>query len=265
MPTNDSPAPVYRRFVALGDSQTEGLNDGDETRGYRGWADRLAERLAAHDPKVEYANLAVRGRLAAGIRREQLPAALELRPDLAAVLAGMNDLIRPRCDIAAVARDVEAMYAELTAAGAHVVTFTFPDIARLAPATRPLRPRLIALNAHIRAAAARHGVTVVDTFPHTFAADPRIWSPDRLHANPQGHARIAASAAHALGLPDSDDSWSHPLPPVPPRRFWQTAATEAAWVGGFLGPWAIRRLRGRSSGDGRTAKRPELGPVQLPH
>ena len=35
----------YVRYVALGDSQTEGLNDGDEVAGYRGWADRLATVL----------------------------------------------------------------------------------------------------------------------------------------------------------------------------------------------------------------------------
>ncbi|MCT2592430.1 SGNH/GDSL hydrolase family protein [Streptomyces sp. N2-109] len=256
-----SPAP-YARFVALGDSQTEGLGDGDEIRGYRGWADRFAERLAALNPDVQYANLAVRGRLAARIRAEQLPAALALKPDLAAVLAGLNDLIRPRYEPVAAERELEAMYAELTAAGARVVTFTFPDIARLAPSTRVLRPRVIDLNARIRAAARRHGVTVVDTFPLAFAADPRIWCLDRLHANSLGHTRIAAAAAHALDLPGSDDSWSRPLPPRPARHAWQQAATEAAWLGGFLGPWALRRLRGRSTGDGRTAKRPELAPVR---
>jgi lysophospholipase L1-like esterase len=93
----------YARYVALGDSQSEGLLDGDEIRGYRGWADRLAEQLAAASPGMLYANLAVRGRLAAQVRDTQLGAALELRPDLASVVAGMNDLIRPRFNAAEVA------------------------------------------------------------------------------------------------------------------------------------------------------------------
>ncbi|WP_433380824.1 GDSL-type esterase/lipase family protein [Streptosporangium sp. CA-115845] len=86
------PGDDHLRFVALGDSQTEGLGDGDDTVGLRGWADRLAERLALHDPGVQYANLAVRGRLAAQVHQEQLAPALALRPDLATVVAGVNDV-----------------------------------------------------------------------------------------------------------------------------------------------------------------------------
>lgn len=36
---------AYARYVALGDSQTEGLGDGDDTTGLRGFADRLAGDL----------------------------------------------------------------------------------------------------------------------------------------------------------------------------------------------------------------------------
>ena len=37
---------AYRRFVALGDSTTEGLMDLYPDGTFRGWADRLAARLA---------------------------------------------------------------------------------------------------------------------------------------------------------------------------------------------------------------------------
>ncbi len=86
------------RYVALGDSQTEGVGDGDDTGGLRGWADRLAELLAHDRPGTLYANLAVRGRLAGQVRAEQLAPALALRPDLATVVAGFNDLLRPGFD-----------------------------------------------------------------------------------------------------------------------------------------------------------------------
>lgn len=123
---------TYMRYVALGDSQTEGLGDGDDVLGHRGWADRLAEHLARAGPGLLYANLAVRGRTAAQIRDEQLAAALELRPDLATVMAGMNDVIRPGFDAARVAGVLEEMFAALVGAGARVVTVTFPDIGRIA-------------------------------------------------------------------------------------------------------------------------------------
>ncbi|GAA2598772.1 SGNH/GDSL hydrolase family protein [Actinomadura fulvescens] len=251
----------YLRYVAIGDSQSEGLMDGDELTGYRGWADRLAEQLAAVEPAVTYANLAVRGKLAGQVRAEQLAPALALRPDLVSVMAGMNDLVRPGFDAAAVTGELEAMFAALTGAGAQVVTFTFPDIAKIAPIVARLRPRVLVLNAGIRAAAQRHGVIVVDTFPHAVTCDARMWSSDRIHAAPLGHTLMAAAAAHALGLPGSDDSWTRPLPPARPVGTLRRVGSEAVWVGGFLGPWVMRRLRGRSSGDGRVAKRPDLLPV----
>lgn len=264
MPHDDLAAPThpYTRYVALGDSQTEGLNDGDEFHGYRGWADRLADQLAAGNPRLQYANLAVRGRLAGQIHAEQLQPALALRPDLVTVVAGMNDLIRPRYNAGEVIGYLERMYGAFTATGAHVVTMTFPDIGKLAPVARPLTRRVLDFNARLRAVAQSHGVTVIETFDHAICTDPRIWSPDRLHANPDGHTRIAAAVAQALGLPGSDDTWTHALPPEVAPTAWRTAAIELRWVAGFLGPWLVRRVRGRSSGDGRVAKRPELRPAR---
>ncbi|MEV3988831.1 SGNH/GDSL hydrolase family protein [Streptomyces sp. NPDC049837] len=256
MPSGD-----HLRYVALGDSMTEGVGDGDDAVGLRGWADRLAEHLAAAEPGLRYANLAVRGRLAGQVRAEQLAPALALRPGLATVVAGVNDLLRPRFDAGEVAGHLEEMFAALTATGARVVTLTFPDVGRIVPLARPLRSRVFDLNTRIRAAAARHGVTVADTGGHAVCTDPRLWSEDRLHASPLGHERIAAAVAHAIGLPGSDDRWTLPLPPPHPRAAtspWHAAGAELRWAAAFLGPWLGRRLRGRSSGDARTAKRPDL-------
>jgi lysophospholipase L1-like esterase len=254
----------YLRYVALGDSQTEGLGDGDDRTGLRGWADRLAEQLAAASPGLEYANLAVRGHLAAQVHAGQLGPALALRPDLATVVAGVNDLLRPRFDADEVAGHLEAMFAALTGQGARVVTLTFPDIARITPLARPFGPRAAALNHRIRAAAGRHGVVVAETAHHPVVTDPRLWTPDRLHASPLGHERIAAAVAHALQLPGSSDSWTHPLSaPAVTLSGWGAAATELRWAATYLGPWLGRRLRGRSSGDGRTAKRPRLLPFTV--
>ncbi|WP_242902842.1 SGNH/GDSL hydrolase family protein [Actinomadura terrae] len=252
----------YLRYVAIGDSQTEGLNDGDERTGYRGWADRLAESLAAREPEFRYANLAVRGHLTPRIRAEQASAARALKPDLVTVMAGVNDLIRPGFDARAVAADLEAMYAEFAASGARVVAFTFPDVGKIAPLVRHLRPKLLDFNARIRAAARRHDAVLVDTFPHAVTTDPRLWSSDRIHASPLGHARIAAAVAEALELTDGDASWTAPLPPLPPMPQWQRARAEFTWAATFLGPWIVRRLRGRSSADGRIAKRPRLEPIR---
>jgi lysophospholipase L1-like esterase len=252
----------YLRYVALGDSQTEGLGDGDDIRGLRGWADRLAEQIAGHSPGLRYANLAVRGRLTGQVHAEQLAPALAMRPDLVTVVAGVNDILRPRFDADEVAGHLEAMFAALTAQGARVATLTFPDLARITPLARPVGHRVTALNEHIREAAGRHGVIVAETSPHPVVTDSRLWSTDRLHASPLGHARIAAAFADALALPGSDDAWTRPLPDDPAvRSCLRAVGAELRWLGTFLGPWLVRRVRRRSSGDGRHAKRPALLPV----
>ncbi len=257
------PDQIYHRYVAIGDSQTEGLGDGDDTTGLRGWADRLAAKLAVLTPDFRYANLAVRGKLAGEVHAEQLAPALELKPDLATVVAGLNDVLRPKFDVAAVGGHMEAMFASLTRSGARVATVTFPNVARIAPLAKPLLPRVLELNAWIRAAAARHDVRVVETFSVDVTTDARIWSPDRLHASPEGHQLIADSMAHVLELPGADDSWTHPLPALPPRTRIAVARAELQWLTGFLGPWLSRRVRGISSGTGRAAKRPDLTPFAV--
>ncbi|MFC0506288.1 SGNH/GDSL hydrolase family protein [Micromonospora costi] len=254
---------MWKRYVAIGDSTTEGLDDPDGAGGYRGWADRFALAVARAQGGLEYANLAIRGRTTARIRAEQLPVALGLAPDLATVVAGMNDVLRPSFDVERVAADVAAMQRALVAQGATVLTFTLPDPVPVMPVARPLRGRVLALNAALRAVTARTGATLLDLGAHAVASDPRLWSDDRLHANSAGHERIAAALAHTLGLPGTDDSWARPLVAAPRRRRPEVIRAELAWTRRHLLPWLARHLHGRSSGDERVAKRPVPLPVDL--
>ncbi|MBF6180519.1 SGNH/GDSL hydrolase family protein [Nocardia otitidiscaviarum] len=260
--TLHAPTP-FTRFVALGDSQTEGIGDPDGMGGFRGWADRFAALLAASTPDVHYANLAVRGRLAARIRAEQLAPALALRPDLATVMAGMNDLVRPSFAMDATLADIEAMITALRAVGAHVVTFTYPDIGAITPIARPLSGRIRAMNAAVRTLAARHAVTLVDFEPVAATTHRRVWAEDRLHLSPLGHDLVARALADTLRLPGADSTWRDPLPPEQ-RGIDALLAAEFRWTAYHFAPWVARRLRGRSSGDVVTAKRPTLTPVH-PH
>jgi lysophospholipase L1-like esterase len=252
----------YERYVALGDSTVEGLDDPDGRGGYRGWADRLAERIASAQGSVLYANLAIRGRTTRRIREEQLPAALQMRPDLALVVSGTNDLLRPRFDASALRADVETMQRELVSAGATVLTFTLPDLAAVIPLARLLRRRLVAMNQAIRDAAAASGALVCDFAAFPVTSDPRLWSDDRLHANSAGHERIAAALASMLGLEGSDSSWAEPLPGHAfPGGAAQLVRSEVAWMRRHFVPWLWRHAHGRTSGDGISAKRAELTPV----
>jgi lysophospholipase L1-like esterase len=250
----------YRRFVALGDSTTEGLMDPlPDGSGFRGWADRLAEALAVLDPELRYANLAVRGKLARQVRTEQLDAALALKPDLVSLLCGLNDMLRKNADVDAVAAEIDGTVAALRDAGADVLLFTLPDPVPINPLAKAAAPRVIALNAVMREIAQRHGAFLVELDAHAVASDRRVWNEDRLHANSEGHRRIALAAAQALGLPDTDTSWTDVFTDPLGRR---SRASHAVWFGRYFTPWLIRRLRGRSSGDGRVAKRPTLEPLR---
>jgi lysophospholipase L1-like esterase len=253
---------VFQRYVAIGDSTTEGLDDPDGQGGYRGWANRLAEQLARGQPGLLYANLAVRGRVTRQIRDGQLAPALAMRPDLATVVAGVNDLLRARFELAAYRADMEAMFGALVEAGATVLTFTMPDLTPVMPLARPLRGRLGQMNRALQQAASATGAVLVDFAAHPVASDPRLWSDDRLHANALGHARVAAALADALHLPGADGGWRASLPAPPPRSAAAALGAELAWARAHLLPWLGRHLRGRSSGDARVAKRPELAPVE---
>ncbi|MFI6931878.1 SGNH/GDSL hydrolase family protein [Streptomyces sp. NPDC050287] len=250
----------FPRYVAIGDSLTEGIGDPGPAGGHRGWADRLAEILAEGQPGLSYANLAVRGKTSGQIRTDQLGPALALEPDLVTVMAGMNDLVRPRYDAESVAANIEEMFARLTASGARVATLTFPDLGKVSPVARRILPRILDLNDRVRAVAEQHGVMVLDVFPHPVTTDPRLWSDDRLHASPLGHARIAAGMAHTLGLPGYDD-WAELLPPQAPVPALRALEADVRWAVDHVAPWLWRRLRGRTPGDGHAAKRPEPGPV----
>jgi lysophospholipase L1-like esterase len=251
----------YRRFVALGDSTTEGLEDRYPNGEYRGWADRLAERLAELEPDFRYANLAVRGKRARQVREDQLEAALALEPDLASVLAGLNDVLRRTVDIDAVSHEIDAMAAGLRGAGADLIIVGLPDPAPVNPLARVAARHVVRLNAALREIAARHGALLIDLEAHRVASDPRLWDLDRLHGNPEGHRRIAAAAAELLGLPGSDHSWAEDFADADARRRHERVVAHAVWAHLYFRPWLIRRLRGRSSGDGRVAKRPQLGPL----
>jgi lysophospholipase L1-like esterase len=251
----------FKRYVAIGDSTTEGLEDPTpDGLGYVGFADRLALRLAREQPGLLYANLGIRGRKMHQIRREQLDPGLALKPDLVSIVGGLNDILRPRIDFDEVVGDYDQMVAAFAARGATVIGLTFPDAALVMPAARPARGRMRAFNLALRSIAAKHEMVLAD-LEQRGVVDRRLWSVDRLHANSAGHARIAAAMAQALGLEPDEDPWA-PLPPPDPVPRAAALTGELAWVGRHMAPWIMRRVRGRSSGDGRSAKRPSLAPVR---
>ena len=254
-----------RSYVALGDSFTEGLDDLTAADGgYRGWADRFAERLADLQPGLRYANLAVRGKVLREVADEQVPQAIAMRPGLVSIAAGGNDMLRPGADPDLLAESFDAVILELQQAGLPVLMFTGFD--PRFPVLRLIRGKVAAFNMHLRAIADRHGCSLVDLWSMPVLRDPRAWSADRLHLTPDGHHRVALRACEAMGVPTGED-WREPWPPLDrlprsPAAGWLSARRmDARWARVHAAPWLGRRIRGRSSGDGIPPKRPQLLPL----
>jgi lysophospholipase L1-like esterase len=245
----------WSRYVALGDSFTEGIGDPEPRLpgGNRGWADRVAEKLAGGTDDFAYANLAIRGRLLRRIVDEQVEPALALRPDLVTISAGGNDIIRPNADPDVVAAGLEEAVVRLRSDGATVVVFTGPDIGAT-PVLGRSRGRVAIFNENVRALAVRHGAVVADMWALQELADPRMWAPDRLHFSPVGHTTVARMVLTTLGV--ENDLEPYAPEPLVPSTWRHARAEDLGWAHEYLMPWVMRRIRHRSSGDGITPKRP---------
>ena len=251
---------AFHRYVALGDSFTEGVGDPDHARphGLRGWADRVAEVLAAHADPFGYANLAIRGRKLEPILAEQLAPALALGPDLVTIHGGANDVLRPRVDLDALAAAYDDAIGRLRDAGATVAMFTIydPGSSGLYAA---LRGRMAIFNEHVREISDRHDAVLVDLWRMRGAPVAEVMDTDRMHLNPRGHAVVAGAVLDALGV-EHDLTAPDPVP-APEVSLAQRLRADAAWTREFALPWVHRRLTGRSSGDGLSPRRPTLDPV----
>jgi lysophospholipase L1-like esterase len=252
----------WRRYVAVGDSFTEGMNDFAEDGNLRGWADLVAARLAqvATDGELRYANLAIRGRLFNRIVDEQVPVALEMRPDLVSFAGGGNDVLRRNFTPEAMVARFDEVIGQLREAGADVILFRWVDISRRLPGGRVVLPRTVLLNEVVRDTGERHGAMVVDLWADDEFQNPLLWSDDRLHMSSIGHRRVAAHVLTTLGV-EPDPAWLASPGPAP-RLSWPLARVhDVRWARQHFAPWVKRRLTGRSSGDLIGAKRPTLAPV----
>ena len=249
----------YQRFIALGDSMTEGMTDEVINGKFRGWDDRVADVLAKDNPDFSYVNLAVRGKLIGQVAREQVPAALNLiegKSTLVSFHAGANDVIRPNYD-------PEKVIAEYTATAKRIATgggtlMLFCVLENTGEATRSAKiwqKRFEIFNANTRKVATELGAILLDPNRDQFWKDRRFISDDRLHMNAEGHYRAAQGVLFSLGKV-VDVNWRKPLPPVKTDLLAIRIFKNFKWFITFGIPWMSRRIRGRSSGDGRSPKYP---------
>ncbi|WP_345566224.1 SGNH/GDSL hydrolase family protein [Streptomyces plumbiresistens] len=254
--------PTYTSLVAVGDSFTEGMSDLLPDGTYRGWADLLAGRMATHSPDFRYANLAVRGKLIGQIVAEQIDVAAAMRADVVTLVGGLNDTLRPKCDMGRVRALLTEAVERLAPSCEQLVLMRSPG--RQGPVLERFRPRMEELFECIDGLAEKHGALVVDLYGAPSLGDPRMWDVDRLHLSGEGHRRVAEAVWQGLGYEPEDTEWRTPLLLTPPPGWAARRVADARFARQYLLPWIGRRLTGRSSGDGLPPKRPDLSPYEGP-
>ncbi|TLP99686.1 SGNH/GDSL hydrolase family protein [Nesterenkonia salmonea] len=249
--------PFEKRYVALGDSFTEGVGDIDPSspNGVRGWADRVASQLIENDDSWGYANLAIRGKKLQQVLDEQLDAALALNPTLVTFYAGGNDILRPVVNLDGIMERYRWALEKLVDSGARVVVFTGFDSGK-APMFRATRGRTAIYNEYIRKFVDDLDLDLVDFWHMKQFQDWRFWDPDRMHLSIEGHILMAKEVLRVLGEKDEiaePELQDPPVSSLPERVF-----AEAVWTKDYLYPWVKRRVTRKSSGDHMSHKYPKL-------
>jgi lysophospholipase L1-like esterase len=237
------------------------VGDRDERlpNGVRGWADRVAEKLAKAQPGWEYANLAIRSKRLRHIRSEQIDLALAMEPALVTLYGGGNDILDLGTDVASLMEDYEELVARLAGTGATVVLFTGFDV-KVSALLEPLRKRNAFYNHRVREIAAKYGAVLVDYWCLDAFHDRRMWDSDRLHMSKAGHKYLAGQVLDQLGVPHKilPKQWD------PPARLslreWERR--QRRWVHDWVLPLFGRKIRGITLGDTLSPRWPE--PVKVP-
>ncbi|MFS0733126.1 SGNH/GDSL hydrolase family protein [Microbacterium sp. 1P10UB] len=237
------------RFVAIGDSFTEGVGDDLPDGHVRGWADLVAQGWAASSSApVDYANLAIRGRLVWPIVEQQLEPALALGPTHLSFNGGGNDILRPRASVTRIVDAFSHVLRRCDEEGVQLILLSGANPSAQLPLGRVFQRRGDLLSAAVEQRIAdRPDVIRAYNWPDAELSRPAYWSEDRLHMNARGHHRVAARVLEALGE-------------TPPKEWWSLPEIDAARPTGrqyyreYVGPWVRRRLTGTSSGDDRHAK-----------
>lgn len=185
-----------RVYAVLGDSTAAGRGGQYD----QGIALGTARHLARSGP-VTLINLAVSGAKVGDVRRDQLPAAVRLKPDVVLVAVGANDVTHftPSGQIASgLASIVQALRAARP--GVQIVLTGSPDVGTARRFAQPLR-WLAGLETR-RVNHVFESVIVQDADPSSalvwapiaretgpaFAKDASLLAPDRFHPNDRGYA-----------------------------------------------------------------------------
>ena len=243
-----------QRLAMLGDSLAAGLGAG-EARNTP--AAMIAQGVSnVLDRPVRLMNAATVGARSADLLG-QVDRALHMRPHLAVIIIGANDITHVGRPQQAVGH-LEQAVRRLRSVGCAVVVGTCPDVGSVRPIPQPLRWVARRLSRQLAAAQmiacvreGAHVVSFADELGEEFSADPDLFAEDRFHPGPEGYERVtqvlfpAVLAALDSTRPGDETSAAVVELAEAAADAAQEAGTHLTAGGrGPRGPWALmRRVR----------------------
>ena len=191
------------RIVAIGDSSVFGVGDFDDQSHSvgAGWTGRFAHDLKAG----RFVNLGKNGARFRSVVKKQLGGAISMRPDLALICVGTNDVLRGDFSPAEIRAAVESIITQFNQVDAVPVFLGIPDPIQTAPGPMSLKKilhtRVKLVNAIIEQVAQAQGAAFVSTWNHSMASDRSMWHIDRMHPSAKGHQEISDLVRRSLFLP----------------------------------------------------------------
>jgi lysophospholipase L1-like esterase len=187
------------RFVVLGDSAAAGIGDSDKFGNNFGWGYYLAR--AIQSPLI-YANLSRPGAQSQEVRDVQLKHALDLKPDLAAVIVGGNDVLRNGFSPQRFHQNLREIVAQLSAQNSTVLLLELHDPNKLLKLPKTLAGildrRINMVNAMTRSVAEEFQTKLLQTRQIADIYSKDMWHVDRMHPSKKGHQHLAKNFRRIL-------------------------------------------------------------------
>ena len=201
--TSAAPSPDGAiRYLALGDSLTQGVGAPDESTG--AFPALLAEHWRADGCAVELQNAGISGYTAGQILAEQVPQIESFRPTIISFQAGGNDIANG-ISIEEYRANVKAVLEAATGSGARVVVLAQNDWARSPVGVdygESVPSQRMAFDDVLIEEASAAGAEFVDLRPlYAEQADQNQWVEDGLHPTPEAYQAWADRLAEKVPAP----------------------------------------------------------------
>ena len=186
-------------FAILGDSAATGVGDYDLLGRTRGWCVHLAN---AFNQTINVVHVARSGAQSSEVLKTQLPRALSLRPDLAAIVVGGNDALRNGFCPHALYENLKATISEIKSNGGEVLMLQLHDPTKIVPMPKLLKRVLLrrvdSVNAVYEKLSQEYNFLLLKTRNLPNIYDLKLWHFDRMHPSTYGHLVIAKYFRDAL-------------------------------------------------------------------